>query len=79
MSGYGSSDDHLDNIEAVINNGIDLARSRITSGESNTHCDECGDVIPEGRRLAAKGCKYCINCQVVYDKLPKIRAVDWML
>ena len=79
MSGYGSADDHLDNIQAVVDNAIDLARSRIPSGESNTHCDECGIEIPEKRRLAMKGCKYCITCQVEHDKLPRIRTVDWML
>lgn len=79
MSGYGSADDHLPNIEAVVQNGIDLARSRIPKGESATECQECGNPIPEGRRLAMPGCQYCITCQVQYDKLPKIRVVDWML
>lgn len=79
MSGYGSADDHLDNIQAVVDNAVDLARSRITTGVSNTHCDECGEIIPEKRRLAVQGCKFCVVCQVQYDKLPKIKAVTWML
>ncbi len=79
MSGYGSADDHLDNIQAVVDNAIDLARSRIPTGESNEFCDECGIEIPEKRRQAMKGCKFCVTCQVQFDKLPRIRTVDWML
>lgn len=26
-------------------------------------CEECGDVIPEGRRKAIPGCTLCVNCQ----------------
>lgn len=33
------------------------------SGESNTHCEECGKPIPEARRQAVPGCRYCIKCQ----------------
>ncbi len=79
MSGYGSADDRLDNIQAVVDNAVDLARSRLPVGESNTHCDECGEAIPEKRRAAVKGCKRCVTCQIPFDKLPKIRTVDWML
>lgn len=28
-----------------------------------THCEDCGDEIPEGRRLAAPGCTRCRDCQ----------------
>lgn len=43
------------------------ARAKET-GESLFECFECGDEIPEGRRLASPGCKYCIECQAWLDK-----------
>lgn len=36
-------------------------------GESLTECDECGNDIPEARRIAAKGCTLCIECQRVLE------------
>ena len=32
------------------------------SGQSLTHCLECGEEIPEKRRKAAPGCQYCVSC-----------------
>ncbi|HCE5103199.1 TPA: TraR/DksA C4-type zinc finger protein, partial [Vibrio parahaemolyticus] len=32
-------------------------------GESAYYCDECGDEIPEARRVAMKGVRLCIECQ----------------
>jgi len=31
---------------------------------SATHCDDCGDEIPEERRELVPGCRTCISCQV---------------
>jgi phage/conjugal plasmid C-4 type zinc finger TraR family protein len=39
-----------------------LKQSKQT-GPSATHCDECGDEIPEGRRKAIPGCRLCIPCK----------------
>ncbi|EDV9691737.1 TraR/DksA family transcriptional regulator [Salmonella enterica subsp. enterica] len=30
---------------------------------SATHCEECGDNLPEARRKAYPGCKMCVECQ----------------
>lgn len=32
-------------------------------GVSATECDNCGDDIPEARRLAVPGCRLCVECQ----------------
>ncbi len=32
-------------------------------GPSLEYCDDCGDEIPQARRLAAPGCTRCIACQ----------------
>lgn len=31
--------------------------------ESLTNCEECGSLIPEGRRKAQPGCTRCVRCQ----------------
>ncbi|MCX5864917.1 MAG: TraR/DksA C4-type zinc finger protein [Deltaproteobacteria bacterium] len=36
-------------------------------GESLLECLECGDPIPEKRRVAAPGCCYCVTCQQWLD------------
>lgn len=42
---------------------LDEWSKSISDGESETHCRECGDEIPEARRLAAPGCTRCRDCQ----------------
>jgi phage/conjugal plasmid C-4 type zinc finger TraR family protein len=32
-------------------------------GESATECDSCEVEIPEARRIAVPGCRYCVDCQ----------------
>lgn len=32
------------------------------------NCEECGDDIPEARRLAVPGCKLCIHCKQVAER-----------
>ena len=32
-------------------------------GESAEECDDCGVEIPEARRLAVPGCRFCVDCQ----------------
>jgi len=38
-------------------------RRRQNHGPTRTECDECGEPIPEKRRLAVPGCRLCIDCQ----------------
>lgn len=79
MSGLGNPDDDVIAAQVFVDNHIELARSRIPTGESAVQCLDCGSKIPEERRLAQRGCKYCIECQVDHDALPKIRTVTHML
>lgn len=32
-------------------------------GESAKECLECGEPIPEDRRQAMPGCRFCVDCQ----------------
>ena len=33
------------------------------SRPSRTHCIDCGEKIPDGRRIAAPGCIRCLDCE----------------
>lgn len=35
---------------------------------SLTECEDCGDDIPQARRLAIKGCIRCVWCQELAEK-----------
>ncbi len=55
-------------IDATVQSGVQLAKSRLPNGESLTHCEECGVAIPEARRKAMPGVRYCIRCQSELEK-----------
>jgi len=55
-------------IDDSIEDAIKRARAQLPSGPSLTHCEECGDVIPEARRQAVPGVKLCIACQAEVDR-----------
>lgn len=83
MSGYGGPDDHNKNIEAVVQNSLDVVRSQLPdpTKESAEFCmdDDCGEPIPEGRRKALPGVQYCVHCADRHVVKIKIRAVDHIL
>jgi phage/conjugal plasmid C-4 type zinc finger TraR family protein len=57
-----------DQIDASIEDAVERARSHIATGESRSTCEECGAVIPEARRAAVPGVRFCIACQAERDK-----------
>lgn len=69
MAGGWSRDGAVqDQIDASVEDAVSLARSRLNHGESLTHCEECDAEIPQARREAVPGVRYCINCQTEFDK-----------
>ena len=56
-----------DQIDATINDEIKRARSRLPSGPSLTHCEECNAEIPEARQKAVPGVRLCVKCQKEFD------------
>jgi phage/conjugal plasmid C-4 type zinc finger TraR family protein len=58
-------------IDATVESAVQLARSRLPDGESLTHCEECGVAIPEARRKAMPGVRYCVRCQSEVEKRQK--------
>ena len=68
MAGGWSRDGAVqDQIEASIEEAVTLARSRLSSGKSLTHCETCGITIPVLRRKAVPGVRLCVNCQAALD------------
>jgi phage/conjugal plasmid C-4 type zinc finger TraR family protein len=64
MAGGWTKDGAIhDNIEAHIEQAVRKARGGSGSGESLTHCERCGQPIPEARRKAVPGVRKCVRCQ----------------
>jgi len=57
-----------DQIDASVEDAVELARRRLPRGESLTHCEECGVDIPEARRKAIPGVRLCVSCQQGVDQ-----------
>ena len=57
-------------IDANVDDAIERARRALRAGESLTHCEDCGDPIPEARRRAVPGVRRCIACQSEADRRP---------
>lgn len=57
-----------DQIDANVEDAVERARSRLTSGESLTVCEECERAIPERRREAIPGVRLCVECQSALEK-----------
>ena len=73
--GFAKDGAEQEEIQAVVNAAISHARKQIgdSTTESRTHCLDCSRAIPERRRAAMKGCKYCIDCQSDHDSTFKQR------
>lgn len=73
--GWSRDGDVQGQIDATVESGVQLARSRLSSGESSTHCEECGTAIPEARREAIPGVRFCVGCQSEHEKKQKTFAL----
>ena len=56
-----------DQIDDTVKDAVLGARARLPAGESLTHCEDCGEPIPERRRQALPGVRTCIACQCERD------------
>jgi phage/conjugal plasmid C-4 type zinc finger TraR family protein len=57
-----------DQIDATVKDGVSRAKSHLPSGPSLQHCAECGNEIPEARRVALPGVRLCVACQKAHDE-----------
>ena len=72
MAGGWSKDGAVqDQIDDSVKDAVALARSQLPQGESLTHCEECGEEIPQARREAVPGVRLCVNCQAEQDSEEK--------
>lgn len=63
-----------DQIDATVESGVQLAKSRLPEGESLTHCEQCEVAIPEARRKIMPGVRHCVGCQSELEKRQKAAA-----
>lgn len=63
----GGTDAIIERMDKMTALFIEEKRKSIYTGESATHCEECGEPIPEARRIAI-ACKYCLPCQTALEK-----------
>ncbi|MDB5720271.1 MAG: hypothetical protein JWP15_889 [Alphaproteobacteria bacterium] len=56
-----------DQIDDTVMDAVIGARARLPAGEGSLHCEECGEEIPERRRLALPGARTCVACQSERD------------
>ncbi len=56
-----------DQIDASVEDAVARPRSNLPRGEGLTHCEACGEPIPEARRRAVPGVRRCVACQAEAD------------
>ncbi|MEW4449174.1 DksA/TraR family C4-type zinc finger protein [Qipengyuania sp. JC766] len=56
-----------DQIDDTVNDAVTAARRRMGAGVGATHCDDCGEPIPEQRRKALPATRTCVACQSARD------------
>ena len=66
--GWSRDEAVQEQIDATVESAVQLAKSRLPDGESLIHCEECEVAIPEARRKAMPGVRYCVTCQSELEK-----------
>lgn len=66
-SGWAKDDAVSEQIDATVADAVRRATARLPRGASRSDCVECGAAIPEARRRALPGVKFCIDCQSARD------------
>lgn len=64
--------------EAAVASGLQAARAELAPADewrtaSATHCEDCGDPIPNARRQAIPGCRLCASCKGFSEMMNKKR------
>ncbi|MDD2240765.1 MAG: DksA/TraR family C4-type zinc finger protein [Kiritimatiellae bacterium] len=59
-----------DQIDATVDSAVQLARSQLPKGKSLKCCARCNTTIPEPRRTAIPGVRYCLKCQSELEQTP---------
>jgi phage/conjugal plasmid C-4 type zinc finger TraR family protein len=77
-SGWAPDGAVQDQIDDTIRDAVQRARARarMPAGAPITHCQECGEEIPEPRRLAMPGARTCVPCQSERDRLSPASGIN---
>ncbi|MEP4548386.1 MAG: DksA/TraR family C4-type zinc finger protein [Saccharospirillum sp.] len=67
-SGWAGDGAVNEQIESTVNDAIERVRNQMPTGDSAEFCDECDAPIPEARRKAVPGVRFCVNCQAEQDE-----------
>ncbi|MEM9057920.1 MAG: DksA/TraR family C4-type zinc finger protein [Pseudomonadota bacterium] len=68
MAGGWARDDAVqEQIDASVEDAVKRARSELPQGTSLRECAECDAPIPEARRKAVPGVRFCVSCQEAAD------------
>lgn len=67
-SGWAPDSAVQDQIDDSIKDEVMRARANLPAGDGETHCVECGEEIPQARRLAMPGARFCVACQSELDR-----------
>ena len=62
-SGWARDGAVQDQIDASVEDAVNKARSKLKTGESLIHCEDCDVKIPEERRKTIPGVRLCVDCQ----------------
>ena len=63
--------DQASELEELLRNNAIQAHRINHNAVSATHCIDCGDDIPELRRLKVPGCQRCADCQGDFELLSR--------
>ncbi len=75
-SGWAPDGAVQDQIDDTVRDGILRARARMPAGTGEIHCVECGEEIPEARRLVVPGVRTCVACQSARDRRPSAFGIN---
>ncbi len=67
-TGWAGDNAVNEQIDATVKDGILRAKSRLPQGPGASHCEECGEAIPDARRNALPGVRLCVRCQDAADQ-----------
>lgn len=74
MAGGWSRDGAVhEQIEDSIRDELMRIEASRPKGESLSHCVECGEPIPEKRRMLVAGVRFCVDCQQDRDSESAMR------
>ena len=65
-----------DQIDDTVTDAVLAARARLAAGTGASHCDDCGEAIPEKRRIALPSTRTCIACQGARDSDVRHSAIN---